>query len=116
MNKLALLSLVLLFGCARPAPRVTAPPVPLPPLPPVRKSLTAPVSPFAGKVARSITLAWNNYGPMPEGAAWVTGVNGSTNLIDWYEITNMPYSGTVTVTLYARPNPEFYRAFNRDKP
>ena len=65
---------------------------------------------------RSLTLAWSNYGEPLPGVAWVTGVEGTTNLADWYEITNLPYAANVTVTLYDRPNPEFYRAFNRVKP
>lgn len=71
---------------------------------------------FSGKVAKAltpgqVTLEWNNYGVI---AGVTTGIEGTTNLLDWYELTNLPASSTSTVTLYGRPvSGELYRAFNR---
>ena len=57
-----------------------------------------------------VTLEWSNAPPLWTG---VTGLEGSTNLTDWTELTNLPARlGLIRVTLSNRPPVEFYRAFN----
>lgn len=59
-----------------------------------------------------VTLTWNC--PSTDLTnLWVTGIVGSTNLRDWYELARLPYQLTNRVTLTNRPGyREFYRAFN----
>ena len=54
-----------------------------------------------------ITLEWTvTTGP------WPTGLQGTTNFVTWYTLTNMGQRlGTVRCTLSNRPPYEFYRAF-----
>jgi hypothetical protein len=48
-------------------------------------------------------------------AGFITGLQGSTNLVTWYDLTNMVVVGTnmnVQVTLSNRPpQKEYYRAY-----
>lgn len=92
---------------------VAVPPQLLPPLP-------AAQLPGAQLLPRVAVLS----PPRPQRLVWecpaiafsnlyVTGIVGSTNLRDWYEVARLPYQLTNTVTLTNRPGyREFYRAFN----
>lgn len=60
-------------------------------------------------ILTTVIISWS-------GADNVTGIVGTTNMVNWYEITNFPSPGltnVVSVTLSNRPACEFYRVFNR---
>lgn len=65
-------------------------------------------------VQEKIALAWDN-APDPSAWMWITGVEGSTNLADWYLITVLPYSTAGFVVLTNRPLAEYYRVYNAIK-
>lgn len=58
-----------------------------------------------------VVLGWDN-APIADADHYFTGVEGTTNLRDWYEVGRLPYSTSGTLTLTNRPPFEFYRAFN----
>lgn len=95
--------------------------VPLPPLPWNRKAL-APEGPAVPETVRplvviapgltNVLLRWENV-PWPWAAGWRTRIDGTTNLTDYYEITNVPYVTNGTAILSNRPAKiEFYRVRN----
>jgi len=64
----------------------------------------------------NVTLAWEctDYGP--DNALFETGLEGTTNLTNWYELARLDYQTSVVVRLHGRPrNCEFYRAYTRWK-
>lgn len=93
----------LYFGCVR---LQTS----LPPLPAAKLSRSKDL-PVPGPQAQ-VTLSWENH-PEPDGTNFQTGLEGSTNLVQWYEVARIDYVPFPIVTLTNRPGPrEFYRAFN----
>jgi len=87
----------------------------MPPLPSgastkMRTSLARPVVQELPKQVNYIVLNYTNIGPW----SGVTGLVASTDLSNWTEVTNMPYTeGSVTITISNTPPVVFYRAFNR---
>lgn len=99
--KFALLFL-LLAGCAsKPLPPVPHRKAAIPQPQAVTKSMT---------IGHTVTVAWDLL-PNANPDMLVTGLKGSTNLTDWYQLATMPYTNPVQVTLTNRPELEFYRAF-----
>jgi len=93
MKNLALLSLIFLFGCARPATRTPA--VPLPPK--VKYKPRAALAETAKSL--SLLLEWTNAGPVH--------VFNSPNLFSWSEVTNT----NLRVYVVREPSPAFYRVW-----
>jgi hypothetical protein len=67
--------------------------------------------PSPGKTLHnSVTITWSNRPPLWNG---VTGLMGSTNLVDWYTVwSSEARLGNVVVVLTNRPECEFYQAYN----
>lgn len=100
---------------SKPKPRAA-----MPPAPPITKAgavgerlVITNVNDF------TVTVSWNNYPDFgPTGNAQLrSGLEASTDNIDWQEIGTWPYASVMIVTLTNRPSErEFYRSFNRLKP
>jgi len=98
---------------------------PLPPLPPkevpskgdVRGGEKSGFPPFTSdELSVVIIVEWSNAPAYFTDHTWRTGLEASTNLHDWIEITNLPYAeGWNRVALTNRGPAEFYRAFNSER-
>ena len=102
--------MVLLLVCSCQTPR----PKRLPPLPGTQARSAKDFPPVAKDLPPRkafLTLAWDNQ-PNDEAAYIITGIEGTTNLLDWYEVARVPHVTNGSCTLTNRPPWEFYRAFN----
>lgn len=103
----------LYFGCAAPSIRKVLPPLPS------QKMLWPQRLPAVAKFSEAqqarITLAWDN-APISPAESYQTGLEGTTNFTNWYEVARLPYTTQAVVTLSNRPSREFFRAFNCLKP
>jgi hypothetical protein len=97
MKTLAAISLIFLFGCARPA--IQKPAVPLPPK--VKYKPRAALAEEAKTL--SLLLEWTNAGPVH--------VFNSPNLFTWSEVTNT----TLRVYIVREPAPAFYRVWEEPR-
>jgi hypothetical protein len=59
----------------------------------------------------TVRLAWSNV-PVGMPMFWKTGVEGSTNLVDWELVAIVPYAFSGSVTLSNQPSSRFYRVYN----
>lgn len=106
-------SLGLLLGCTAAKVQTVLPPLPTsavrsPHKMPAMAKLLAPLQ-------RGIEISWSNQ-PIDFSSNYVTGIIGSTNLSDWYEVARVPYSAFVVISLTNRPAWEFFRAYNSFAP
>lgn len=109
----AVVSIAILFGCATPKIQNLLSPLPQTAVS-GKKRLSAMEKLFTPLPAR-VTLGWNN-AASPFSTNWETGLEGTTNFRDWYEVASLPYTTQAVVTLSNRPpDREFFRAFNRIK-
>jgi len=70
-----------------------------------------PPPPAAGDGRVTVVLAWSNV-PVGLPVTWKTGVEGSTNLVNWELIAMVPYASSNLVTLSNQPAVRFYRVYN----
>lgn len=73
------------------------------------------VAKFSEARQERITLAWENEDRGGENGLLETGLEATTNFVDWTEVVVLSYRTGVVVTLTNRPGAEFYRAFNRQR-
>jgi hypothetical protein len=125
--KRVLLLVLLLAGCAAPqrfapVPNVALPPQPSgmpgmrpPPLPSPRSvpSVAKPPAPPKGWQG-FVSLVWSNVFRV-DSENILTGVEATTNLVNWTLVAELPYTNQGAYFMTNRPMKEFYRVYNRYK-